>query len=138
YFKGKVQYPFGFGLSYTKFDYRWLQKPAEIRSQKDTLQFSIAVKNAGAMDGDEVVQVYVQYPSLDRMPVKELKAFKRVGLVKGGEKEIQFSIPVNELRKWDLQEKKWKLYHGTYTIVVGSHSQDNRLSSSLNIKNTLN
>ena len=86
------------------------------------------------MDGDEVAQVYVQYPAADRMPLKELKAFKRVTVKKGTKKEIQFSIPVQELRKWDRKERKWKLYSGTYTLLVGSSSQDVKLSGSVIIK----
>lgn len=133
YFKGQVQYPFGFGLSYTSFDYSWQKKPAAIKSTKDTLHFSIVIKNSGAMDGDEVAQVYVQYPSLQRMPVKELKAFKRVGIAKGSSTGVRFSIPVSELQKWDLENKAWKLYPGAYSIFIGGHSQDNKLSASLNI-----
>lgn len=134
YFKGKVQYPFGYGLSYTSFDYRWAKKPAAIRSTKDTIQFTVAIKNTGARDGDEVAQAYIQYPPLERMPLKELKAFKRVSIEKGSEKTVQFSVPVTELQKWDVKEGRWKLYPGTYTIVVGSHSQDSKLSSSLTVK----
>jgi beta-glucosidase len=134
YFKAKVQYPFGYGLSYTTFDYSWIKKPNEIQDTKDVLQFSIRIKNTGSITGDEVAQVYIQYPELERMPLKELKGFKRVSIEKGSEKEIQFSIPVNELQKWDLKEKRWKLYPGTYTVLVGGHSQDARLSSSVKIK----
>ena len=77
YFNGKVQYPFGYGLSYTSFAYEWQKMPANIRTAKDSLTFSIKVKNTGSRDGDEVVQVYVEYPQVERMPLKELKAFKR-------------------------------------------------------------
>jgi beta-glucosidase len=134
YFKGKVQYPFGYGLSYTTFDYRWIKKPNEIKDTKDVLQFSVRIKNTGSINGDEVAQVYIQYPALERMPLKELKGFKRVSIEKGSEKEIHFNIPINELQKWDLKEKRWKLYPGTYTVLVGGHSQDARLSSSVKIK----
>ncbi len=83
YFNGKVQYPFGYGLSYTSFAYDWQKMPANIRTAKDSVSFSIKVKNTGSMDGDEVVQVYVEYPPVDRMPLKELKAFKRVHVKSG-------------------------------------------------------
>jgi beta-glucosidase len=76
YYNGKVQYPFGFGLSYTSFDYTWKQQAGKINSSKDTLYFSVTIKNTGAMDGDEVAQVYIKYPNAERMPIKELKSFK--------------------------------------------------------------
>ena len=134
YFGGQVQYPFGFGLSYTAFEYRWIKQPAEIKTGTDQLDFTVAVKNTGEMDGDEVVQAYIRYPSLERMPLKELKAFKRITVTRGAEKELHFSIPVAELRKWDLKERTWKLYPGTYTLVVGSHSQDSKLTASVKIR----
>ena len=81
------------------------------------------------MDGDEVVQAYVQYPSLERMPLKELKGFKRVSVQMGSDRVVEFHIPGSELQKWDLQQKHWKLYPGNYRIVVGSHSQDEKLSA---------
>ncbi|MGZ3952377.1 MAG: fibronectin type III-like domain-contianing protein, partial [Flavisolibacter sp.] len=134
YFNGKVQYPFGFGLSYTSFDYSWQQQPANINSLKDTLSFSVQIRNKGAMDGDEVMQAYFQYPNLDRMPLKELKAFKRVFVAKGTTQVIQLKIPVQELQKWDLKESQWKLYPGNYTLLIGSSSQDIRLKSTLTVK----
>lgn len=133
YFGGPVQYPFGYGLSYTSFGYGWAKQPAPVKTGKDTLDFTISLKNTGRYDGDEVTQVYIRYPPLDRMPLKELKAFKRVTLVKGTEKQVRFSIPLQELQKWDLKEKRWKLYGGTYTLLVGSSSQDVKLSASLKI-----
>lgn len=134
YFDGKVQYPFGFGLSYTSFEYSWKQEPVKISSLKDTLRFSVTVKNSGPTNGDEVVQVYIQYPNLERMPLKELKAFKRVHIIQGGEQIVQFNIPVTELQKWDMKQNKWVLYPGDYTLVAASNSQDTRLSSVIKIK----
>jgi beta-glucosidase len=139
YFNGKVQYPFGFGLSYTSFEYNWNQQPGEIKpiaisSLKDTITFSVNVKNTGAMDGDEVVQAYIQYPNLERMPLKELKAFKRVSVTKGDQQTIQFKIPLQELQKWDLQNHQWKIYPGEYAILIGSSSQDIKLTSTIKVK----
>ncbi|MCR6722596.1 MAG: glycoside hydrolase family 3 C-terminal domain-containing protein [Chitinophagaceae bacterium] len=134
YYTGKVKYPFGFGLSYTQFDYAWKNEPVAFKTVNDSLKFSIVVKNTGEIAGDEVSQVYIQYPSLERMPVKEMKAYRRISLEKDGSQEISFSIPVSELQKWDLKEKKWKLYPGEYKVVVGSHSQDQRLEKSIIFK----
>jgi beta-glucosidase len=127
YFNGKVQYPFGYGLSYTSFDYEWRNWPVSFNSAKDTIKFSIKVKNTGNMDGDEVVQVYVEYPPVDRMPLKELKAFKRVHVKASGVEEVQLSIPAADLQKWDLATRSWKLYPGTYTIFAGGNSTDKKI-----------
>jgi beta-glucosidase len=134
YFNGKAQYPFGFGLSYTFFDYSWQKQPRAINSLKDTLTFSLQIKNTGGRDGDEVVQAYIQYPNLERMPLKELKAFKRVSIPKSSVQTAQLKIPVQELQKWDLKEKRWKLYPGNYNLLIGSSSQDVRLKSTITVK----
>ena len=85
------------------------------------------------MDGDEVAQVYIKYPGIDRMPLKELKGFKRIHIRKGKEQTIQFSIPLTELQKWDLAQKKWVLYPGEYTVSIGASSQDIKLNSIIEI-----
>lgn len=86
------------------------------------------------MDGDEVAQVYIQYPTMERMPVKELKGFRRVHIPKGSESIVRFAIPVKELQKWDSKQKRWKLYPGTYSIIVSSSSQDERLTTSVKME----
>ncbi len=137
YFTGKVQYPFGYGLSYTSFAYEWLAKPPSVLSLKQVLDLAVTVKNTGDRDGDEVVQVYVKFPAIARMPVRELKAFRRVAIGKGGTQVVRLSIPVQDLQKWDLKERRWKLYAGDYTLIVGSHSQDLKLSMPLTIRSNL-
>lgn len=134
YFNGPVQYPFGFGLSYTSFEYQAEQSPAKKYATKDTLNITVKVKNTGKMDGDEVVQAYIQYPQIDRMPVKELKGFKRVSVSKGGEQSVNIKIPVKDLQKWDLKTHGWKTYPGAYELVLGSSSQDEKLSFPFAIK----
>lgn len=134
YFSGKIQFPFGYGLSYTSFDYKWVRQPAAIKSLKDTLVFSVSVKNTGKMNGDEVVQAYIQYPAIERMPLRELKAFKRVSIEKDGENIVEMRIPITELQKWDLRLNKWVLYPGDYSLLIGSSSQDIKLNYPVNIK----
>ena len=131
YFTGKVQYPFGFGMSYTSFDYSWLKQPVVV---KDTVVCSIKIRNTGNFGGDEVAQVYIHYPVLAGMPVKELKAFRRVSMNKNAETEVTFLIPLNELKKWDEKKHDWKLYTGTYTIVAGSNADDEKLSATLKLQ----
>ncbi len=134
YYNGPVQYPFGYGLSYTTFSYHWQQQPKNTFTVQDTIRLDISVSNDGSMDGDEVTQAYVEYPSADRMPVKELKAFRRISVPQGQQKALTLSIPAADLQKWDLTTGKWKLYPGTYKIFVGSHSGDKKLTASFSAK----
>ena len=134
YFNGNVQYPFGFGLSYTSFDYQWTQPPQNRYTIKDTVHMAVTVQNTGAMDGDEVVQVYVTYPNRDGMPLKELKAFKKVSVPKGSAKEVVLSIPLSELQKWDEKQHRFELYKGTYTINIGKNANDFVLKKSFTVK----
>ncbi|NLR58421.1 glycosyl hydrolase [Chitinophaga polysaccharea] len=134
YFKGKTEYPFGYGLSYTTFDYAWQQAPAKEYSSKDVIRISVAVRNTGTCAGDEVVQAYISYPDVERMPVKELKAFKRVMVKQGGQEVVQLEIPVTELQKWDLQKHAWKLYKGMYKVNIGKSADNFVLSENIKIK----
>ena len=83
------------------------------------------------MDGDEVVQVYVEYPAVDRMPLKELKAFKRVHVKAGTEEIVQLTIPAADLQKWDLATNSWKLYPGSYNVFAGGNSTDKKIVTTI-------
>jgi len=134
YFKGQAQYPFGFGLSYTTFSYEPAIMPKKQYATKDTIAISVAIKNTGNFDGAEVVQAYIKYPNIDRMPLKELKAFKRINIAKGTSETVTLKIPVTEFQKWDLKNHKWKIYPGTYQLVLGSSSADDKLNASFQVK----
>jgi beta-glucosidase len=134
YYDGPVQYPFGFGLSYTSFAYNLQSGLKSAYKPTDTLSASVNIKNTGTMDGDEVLQAYIEYPAIDRMPYKELKFFKRVSITKGNEQAVTVSIPVKELQKWDLATHKWKIYPGNYKLVIGSNSQDSKVSMDFAVK----
>ena len=128
YYKGPVQYAFGFGLSYTSFEY---QQSGFFKSKYkagDTLTVALQVKNTGAMNGDEVLQAYIKYPVIDRMPVKELKGFKRISIKSGASKTVSMKIPANDLQKWDMATHKWKLYPGDYRLILGSNSADEKVN----------
>jgi len=133
YFNGKVQYPFGYGLSYTTFNLNWKSQPKASYKENEVIDFSIDVSNTGEMDADEVAQVYVVYPDGERMPLKELKRFKRVKVGKGKIEQVAFNLPVTELRKWDLSKQKWKLYPGKYALSIGEHSKDDKLTAAFSI-----
>ncbi len=127
YFSGLVEYPFGYGLSYTTFDYVWKQMPKNIYVKSDTLTCSITLNNRAAMDGDEIVQAYIQYPDMERMPLKELKYFKRVSVKTNNSSIVDISIPLTDIQKWDLRKHAWMLDPGQYKIFVGGSSADERL-----------
>ena len=129
----EVQYPFGFGLSYSTFGYNWVKRPTRVTMSSDEISMQIEIFNTGQYDADEVAQVYVEYPNVDRMPLKELKAFKRVSLVKGKSKTITLQIPLEELQKWDETTKQLKIYEGNYTLKIGSNSRDTMLEGSFEI-----
>jgi beta-glucosidase len=133
YYTGPVQYPFGFGLSYTSFAYSLKNELKSRYKSTDTISVSIQVKNTGKMNGDEVVQAYIEYPQIDRMPVKELKSFKRVSVGTGAEQSVTIKIPVKELQKWDMISHSWKVYPGSYKLVLGSNSQDEKLTLPFNV-----
>ncbi len=128
YYNGPVQYPFGFGLSYTTFAYTLQDGLKNSYKSTDTLTTTVKIKNTGAVDGDEVLQAYIEYPQIDRMPFKELKSFERVSVTKGDEQSVTVKIPISELQKWDLTTHKWKIYPGNYKLILGSNSQDSKLS----------
>jgi beta-glucosidase len=122
YFTVTTQYPFGYGLSYTHFAYQRSGKFKNSYSLRDTVSLTIEVKNTGQMDGDEVMQAYVQYPAMDRMPVKELKFFHRVHVNKDAVQQVIVKIPLADLQKWDLATHRWKLYPGNYRLLIGGSS----------------
>jgi beta-glucosidase len=122
-----VQYPFGFGLSYTSFNYEAQNKLNSKYKLADSLTVVVKVKNIGQFDGDEVVQAYIEYPKIDRMPIKELKCFKRVSVDKGSAHIITLKVPVKDLQKWDLQKQGWRLYNGSYKLILGGNSKDEKV-----------
>lgn len=115
-------YPFGFGLSYTTFDYLNLKLSAKEIGVDDQVKVSVTVKNTGDYDGKEVVQLYIHdlYASLAR-PVRELKAFELVDLKKGESKTITFSLDKNSLGFYD-QNGEYIIEPGAFEIFVGGDS----------------
>ncbi|UII20879.1 glycoside hydrolase family 3 N-terminal domain-containing protein [Fulvivirga ligni] len=133
YYQGQVQYPFGFGLSYGNFTYQWTTEPKEKYKKDELVEISVTVKNASNYTAKEVVQAYIKYPQIERMPIKELKAYSKVEVQANGQQTVSLKIPVSELRKWDLKKKQWKIYPGIYTIILGSDSKDDKLMASFRI-----
>lgn len=134
YYEGAVAYPFGFGMSYVNFEYQLKSKPQSQYHLQDTIHASVVITNNGNMDADEVVQAYIEYPNLERMPIKELKYFKKITISKGASMNTNIAIPVNELQKWDLSKNKWVLYPGKYKLVFGSNAKDEKITSSFEVQ----
>jgi|AGTN01.2.fsa_nt_gi Beta-glucosidase-related glycosidases len=135
YFKGKALYPFGYGLSYTDFAYEWIDLPKSSYSVSENINCKIKISNVGEMDGDEIAQVYIKYPQTGkRLPLKELCAFERKLIAKGGFEEMQISIPVNRLAKWDERTETMVVPIGNYALFIGGNSERESIFTSFEIK----
>ena len=117
-------YPFGFGLSYTTFDYSDIRINRSEMGPSDTLTASISIRNTGDRDGEEVVQMYIRdmNASVTR-PVKELKGFKKISLRAGEEKEVSFPITVDQLKFYD-QQMNYISEPGEFKIYIGKSSKE--------------
>ena len=129
YYKGEALYPFGHGLSYTNFKYSKLTTDKTNINEKENFKISFNVKNIGDYDGDEVVQVYIKdLKSKLKMPIKQLRSFKRISLNKGDEKIVEFEFkPIEDFNYYNSNEQKYMVDKGSFEIQVGSSSQDIRL-----------
>ncbi len=124
YHRQEPLYPFGHGLSYTTFGYSDLQ----LKQQSDTLWVDFDVANTGSVDGDEVPQVYVRFPSMARpLPIKQLRGFERVSIAAGGQAHLSIPIALADLRLWDDEQGQFYTPQGDYAVMVGASSADIRL-----------
>lgn len=117
-------FPFGYGLSYTTFEYSNLSLASDKLTAQDTLSISFTLKNTGKYDGTEVVQLYVQdkVGSVTR-PVKELKRFQRVTLKAGESTQVSLNLPVSELAFWGY-DMNYTVEPGDFTLGVGTNSAE--------------
>ena len=117
-------YPFGYGLSYTTFNFENLNLSSNKLNEEDSLIVSVTVKNTGNYDGEEVVQLYVRdLVGTVTRPVKELKGFKKVMLKRGEEKTVQFTLHEKDLR-FTAADMKFKSEPGIFKVFVGNNSVD--------------
>lgn len=130
YYKGKPLYPFGYGLSYARFEYSDL----EVTGYDDSINISFDVRNVSDIDGDEVVQVYfrAEDPSVKR-PLKQLTAFARVRIGCGQTQHIEFDISKSELRFYDVSRERFTIEQGRYTFMAGASSDDIRLTKTIEV-----
>lgn len=119
---GKPLYPFGYGLSYTTFEYSNFEMP-EALDKDNALKLSVTVTNTGKVAGDEVVQVYMhdEIASVGR-PLKELVAFKRVTLNPGESKKVDIEVPYRSFHMWD-KDMKFRVEEGWFSVWLGKNAE---------------
>ena len=129
-----VMYPFGYGLTYTNFEYSGLSTDKDSYKSSDVIQVKFILKNLGEMTADEVVQVYVHRinPAVE-WPFKELKAFKRETIETGSEKELLLEIPVGDLRYWNAEKQVWADDLCDIELLVGASAGDIKLSKQVSL-----
>ena len=135
YFRDRPLYPFGYGLSYTTFQYRDLKTSASSLSSTGQIDVSFIVKNTGKRAGDEVVQLYVKHlNSAVQRPFKELKDFTRIHLAPQEQKTVKLSLPASRLAYWDAKTDRWGVEKDRIEIAVGGSSTDVRLRKTIPVR----
>lgn len=126
YFKGDPLFPFGYGLSYTTFNYGNIKLEQTIKVG-ETAKIIVPVTNTGNRDGEEVVQVYLKKQEDAEGPVKTLRAFKRVQIPAGKTVNVELELTPKQLEWWDTQTNTMRTLAGNFDIMVGGNSKDTEL-----------
>jgi beta-glucosidase len=136
YFTGQTLHPFGFGLSYTRFEYSGLQLSRRSLKPSETVDVSVAIKNAGARDGDEVVQLYVRdVAPRAPMPLKALRGFRRIHLKAGETQRVAFQlIPAKDFSRYDSAKEAETVDAGEFEIQLAASSQDVRATGRVRVE----
>jgi beta-glucosidase len=135
YFKGLALYPFGYGLSYTHFEYSHLKLSAATIATTGKIEVSFDVKNSGERAGSDVAQLYThQEHSAVVQPIKSLRAFARVTLQPGETHQVKFMLPASQLAYWDIGAKGFRVEAGPFDVLVGASSEDIRLRDRLMVQ----
>ena len=121
-------FPFGYGLSYTQFEYSKLTIANELKDQGDNFDVSFTIKNIGKRNGKEIAQIYIRdvESSLER-PFKELKGFTKVDLKPGESKKVTVKLNKRAFQFYNSDKKQWISEPGKFEILVGSSSKDIKL-----------
>jgi beta-glucosidase len=129
-------FPFGYGLSYTTFEYSDLKISPTKVTQEDTVIVKVKIKNTGEISGDEIVQLYIRdvHASVER-EFKSLRGFIRVSLDPGENKTVVFKVKKTDLSFYDVNKRKWIAEPGGFEVLVGSSSRDIRLKGEFILEN---
>lgn len=135
--KKDVLFPFGHGLSYTEFAYSDLELDKNEMADTEALQVSVRVKNIGTMAGKEVVQLYVAAQTEEVVrPVRELRAFEKVALAPGEEKQVNFTLDKRAFAYWDVEQHDWYVPTGDYRIQMGISAAEIVLEKTVKVNST--
>ena len=136
YFRGQPLYPFGHGLSYTRFAYTDLHLSRARADVSDSVEVSLDVKNVGSRDGDEVVQLYARdVQTTAPAPIRELRGFQRVFLRAGEQRRVRFTlVPERDLARYDEARKALAVEPGEFELELGTSSGDLRLRGRLTVE----
>ena len=130
YYKGKPLYEFGYGLSYTSFSYKNLRITTSLKNNKKVFKISAELENTGIKDGNEVVQLYANYPGAKQsMPVQQLKRFRKIFVPAGKTVKLNFLVAAEDFSFWSENSRKWEIYSGKVMMNLGASSKDIRLKS---------
>jgi beta-glucosidase len=129
------KYEFGYGMSYTSFEYSDLRLSNKKMKAGGNITVEVSIANTGKVDGEEIVQLYLRdlVSSVSR-PVKELKDFKKIKLKAGEKRTIQFVIDKNKLSFYN-QQLQWVSEPGTFDLMIGASSADIRLKTNFDLIN---
>jgi beta-glucosidase len=135
YMKGEPLFPFGHGLSYTRFLYSNLKLSSSSIAKNGNMTVTLDVKNIGKREGDEVVQLYMHdVESSVIRPTKELRGFQRITLKPGETKTVTLTVPGDKLAFWDINTHQFLVEPGTFEVLIGSSSADIRLKGTFDVK----
>jgi beta-glucosidase len=135
YFKGKPLYPFGYGLSYTTFEYSNLRASSSQLMAQGEVRITVNVRNSGSWAGDEVVQMYVAHiGSKVARAQEELKGFQRISLAPGKKRTVQFILRAADLAFWNTDRAAWDLEANQIDVRIGSSSADIKLRTAVRVR----
>ncbi|MBE6754063.1 MAG: glycosyl hydrolase [Ruminococcaceae bacterium] len=133
-----VRFPFGYGLSYTSFEYRDLTLSAQSIRDTDRLKVEVMVCNTGSMDGAEVVQLYVRKPDSNvKRPLRELRAFAKVDVPQGEKRTVTFELDKRAFSYYDTNVNDWRAESGMYIIEICSDCETVILDAAVKVEDTL-
>lgn len=139
YYTGSPVYPFGYGISYTDFEYTDFKVSANSADANGTVKASVNVKNVGDTAGKEVVQLYVSHPGAGEgnVPEKQLKGFEKISLEPGETKTVEFELNFSDMSLFDESAQKLIVPEGEYKLYVGKNADDETLSGAVNVSGSL-